>query len=217
MAREMPPPYRKADAAQAALVKKARKRLDDEKRRLNIFGFDELNVLRETDALYEGLFQDVQAQYRILYIERYLEVLEWLEKPKPSDDFLTELVELWLIGFLKEPNENTNYAFDSEFVRKRDRAKEAVNSVPTKAQKQLQLEKAVRIALQQDSWYTDMASQAAELQAYKDAGVKRVRWQIYGDDKVCEKCENMNGNVYDIDKVPKRPHLKCRCYLVPVN
>lgn len=213
----MPPPYRKADAAQAALIKKARKRLDDEKRRLNILGFDELNVLRETDALYEGLFQDAQAQFRSLYIERYLEVLEWLEKPKPLDSFLTELVELWLIGFLKEPNENTNYAFDSEFIRKRDRTKEAVNSVPTKTQKQLQLEKAVRIALQQDSWYTDMASQDAELQAYKDAGVKRVRWQIYGDDKVCAKCESMNGNVYDIDKVPKRPHLKCRCYLVPVN
>jgi SPP1 gp7 family putative phage head morphogenesis protein len=126
-------------------------------------------------------------------------------------------VELWLIGFLKEPNENTNYAFDSELVRKRDRAKEAVNSVPTKTQKQLQLEKAVRIALQQDSWYTDMASQDAELQAYKDAGVKRVRWNIYGDDKVCAKCESMNGNVYDIDKVPKRPHLRCRCYLFPVN
>lgn len=217
MARKMPPPYRKADAAQAALIKKARKRLDDEKRRLNIFGFDELNVLRETDALYDGLFQDAQAQFRSLYIERYLEVLEWLEKPKPLDSFLTELVELWLIGFLKEPNENTNYAFDSEFVRKRDRAKEAVNSVPTKTQKQLQLEKAVRIALQQDSWYTDMASQSAELQAYKDAGVKRVRWNIYGDDKVCAKCESMNGNVYDIDKVPKQSHLRCRCFLTKAD
>lgn len=213
----MPPPYQKADAVQAALIRKARKRLDDEKRRLNILGFDELNVLRETDAMYDGLLKDAQEQYRSLYIERYLEVLEWLRKPKPQDDFLTELVELWLIGFFEEPNANTNYAFESEFIRKRDRAKEAVNSVPTKAQKQLQLEKAVRIALQQDSWYTDMASQAAELQAYKDAGVKRVRWQIYGDDRVCEKCENMNGNVYDIDKVPKRPHLKCRCYLVPAN
>lgn len=213
----MPPPYRKADAAQAALVKKARKRLDDEKRRLNIYGFDELNVLRETDALYEGLFQDVQAQYRILYIERYLEVLAWLEKPKPSDDFLTELVELWLIGFLKEPNENTNYAFDSEFVRKRDRAKEAVNSVPTKAQKQLQLEKAVRIALQQDSWYTDMASQAAELQAYKDAGIKKVKRNEMNDDKVCGICMAANGKVYDISRIPPLDHLKCRRWFTPIE
>lgn len=213
----MPPPYRKADAAQATLIKKARKRLDDEKRRLNLFGFDELNVLRETDALYDGLFQDAQAQFRSLYIERYIEVLEWLEKPKPLESFLTELVELWLIGFLKEPNAVLHYAYDTESIRKRERTIEAVNSVPTKIQKQVFLDKNVRYYIQMASWYADLASQDAELQALKDAGVKRVKWNIYGDNHVCSPCYDRNGNIYDIDKVPLRIHPRCRCFLTKAD
>lgn len=142
-----------------------------------------------------------------------MEVLKWMGKKRPPSDDLDELVDLWLIGFLGESNPVTHYIFDTEVIRKRDRAVEAVNSVPTKVQKQLELDKALRIFLQMESWYTDMASQDAELQALKDAGVRRVKWNAYDDDVVCNACESLDGQVFDLDSVPDRPHPNCRCYL----
>ena len=183
------------------------------KRKLSVLGFDELNVLKETDELYEIFEQDCEIALRDVLRLRYEEVLMWLDKKVPSIDEVDELVEMWLTRFLNEPNEQTHYAFKPELIRKRDRAKEAIVAVPTKAQKQLELEKASRYVIQQSAWYIDFASQDAEYQAMKDAGVQKVKWNIYGDDKVCRKCSDLDGEIFLIDKVPPRPHLNCRCWL----
>ena len=115
------------------------------------------------------------------------------------------------------PNKLTHYAWDTETARKRDRAIEAIQASPTSLQKQLELDKAVRYFSQQTAFYVDIVSQDAEQEAYRQAGVKKVRWMIYGDDRVCDTCDDLNGTVWDIDKVPTRPHPRCRCYLVPVS
>ena len=214
--RKMPPPYAAADLIQKELNRKILKRLSDTKRNLTILGFDELNVMQEVSALYAALYRDTERLYRLLYEERYLELLKWLDSEEPDEDELDDLVEMWLAGFLKTPNEILHYAFDTEILRKRDRAIEAINSVPTKIQKQVFLEKHGRYYLQMATWYTDMASHDAELQALRDAGIKKVKWNIYGDDHVCKPCYDRNGKIYDIDKVPSRIHPRCRCYLTPV-
>lgn len=172
--------------------------------------------MKETDELYEIFEQDCEIALRDVLRLRYEEVLMWLDKKVPSIDEVDELVEMWLTGFLNEPNEQTHYAFEPELIRKRDRAKEAIVAVPTKAQKQLELEKASRYVIQQSAWYIDFASQDAEYQAMKDAGIQKVKWNIYGDDRVCQTCFDMDGKIFPIDRVPKRPHLRCRCYLTPV-
>ena len=213
--RKMPEPYRIADEEIAALTKRILRETAQTKRRLSLLNFDELNVLKETDALYETFGQDCRMTFGDIYRLRYEEVLLWLEKKEPPIDEVDELVELWLTEFLNEPNAVLHYAFDTESIRKRDRAIEAVNSVPTKVQKQVFLDKNVRYYIQMASWYTDMASQDAEQQALKDAGIKKVKWNIYGDDHVCKPCYDRNGKIYDIDKVPPRIHPRCRCYLTP--
>lgn len=192
------------------LTKKVLSLLNKAKRELTVLKFDELNVMQETDRMYAGFYTDAEKAFRDVYLNRYLEVLEWLGKKKPDEDELDELLEMWLAGFLKKPNETTHYAYESEIVRKRDRAKEAIIAVPTKLQKNMELEKAGRFVIQQNAWYCDFASQEAELQAMKDADVKKVIRIEQDDDRTCETCRKLHGKVYEIDKVPPLEHLRCR-------
>ena len=199
------------------LIKRIQKGKDNAKRRLTVLKFDELNVLNEIDRLYSGIDEYCETEFLWLYCERYKELWRYLKGEEPDEDILDELVEMYLAGLWNEPNEITHYAFEPELIRKRDRAKEAIVSVPTKVQKQVELDKHIRYAIQQIGFYTDIVSQEAELQAYKDAGVKKVKWNIYGDNRVCSDCHDLNGKIFDIDNIPDRPHVRCRCYLTPVT
>lgn len=166
-------------------------------------GFDELNVLKLVDALYETLDQNNRKYFKTLFCGRYREVYR-------DEDFLDELADMYLAGLLSEPNENTHYAYDTEALRKRDRAKEAINAVPTKAQKQLEIDKAIRYWSQMTAWYTDFTSQGAEEEALKDSGAKRVQRHEMDDEKTCSECRKLDGAIYDINHIPPLPHLRCR-------
>lgn len=179
--------------------------------------FDELSTLKAVDVMYERILADCEEAYRELYGERYTEMWLFLEDREPEEDDLDELVEMYLARMLDEPDENTHYAFRPELIRKRDRAKEAILAVPTKAQKQLELEKAARYVAQQAAWYADFTSQDAEIQAFLDAGVKKVRRHEMRDDRVCAQCRRLDGTVYETEKIPALPHLRCRRWFEPVK
>ena len=65
--------------------------------------------------------------------------------------------------------------------------------------------------------YADLVADEATLQAFKDAGVKRVRWRTEEDEKVCKYCRPLDGKVFDIDKVPPKQHWGCRCWFEPAD
>lgn len=193
------------------------KRAEETKSKLSQLKFDELNVSEYLKKLYEQFDADCKKAFRRLYKDRYEELWIYLKGKKPDEDELDELLEMYLAGLLEEPNEVTHYIWDTEVIRKRERAVEAVLSSPSKLQKQLEIDKAVRIWLQMAGWYTDFTSQDAEIQAMKDAGIKKVRRYEMKDEKVCDVCKKADGEVYDINKIPPLPHLRCRRWFEPVN
>ena len=213
----MPEPYKEADRLLQRLTSLILKRREKVQRKLLTLGFDELNVMQEVDYLYEYIETMCEAYYRLLYTDRYWEMWEWLTGEEPDEDEVDELFELFLAGLLNNPNPVVHYAFQAELIRKRDRAKEAIIAVPTKAQKQLELEKNVRYVIQQAGFFMDITEDEADLMALKNADIKKVRWVIYGDDRVCETCQELDGTVWDVDNVPNKPHPRCRCYLRPVT
>ena len=172
--------------------------------------------MQEIDVLYEEIGGDCKYAFRNLYADRYSEVFECVDGDEPDEDEVDELVEMYLAGLWDDPNENTHYAFGTELIRKRDRAKEAILSVPTWTQKQLELAKAIRYLIQQSAWYLDFTSQDAEIQAFKDTGVKKVKRHEMKDDKVCAVCRKADGEVYDIENIPELPHLRCRRWFTPI-
>lgn len=213
--RAMPKPYLLADLTYKAIGKIALKRAEELKSGLSRLKFDELNVANGLKTLYAEFDNDCRKAFRKLYEERYAELWLYLKDKEAEDDTIDELVEMELAGLLETPNANTHYVWSSEIVRKRDRAIEAVLSSPSKLQKQLEIDKAVRIWLQMAGWYTDFVSQDAELQALKDAGVKEVQRHEMDDERVCMDCRNADGEIYPIDRIPLS-HLRCRRWFTPV-
>lgn len=179
--------------------------------------FDEVNVIQEIDRLYDDIYTEAIEAFRRLFKARYAEMWAYLERGKADEDFLDDLFDLYMMDFLATPNPVVGYAFDTEFLRKRDKAKEAIQSAPTKLQKQTQYDKNVRYISIQDSFFIDLVSDEAARLAMKNAGIEKVMWITQQDAKVCFDCDDRHGVVYPIDDVPDKPHPRCRCYLRPVT
>lgn len=212
-------PYKLSDAVIKQLTKLIVRYTGELKQ--SILRFDEINALRAVETIYAEIDAEIRRRLRRLYRDRFLEMLLVLaamgdKEAERLANGILGIPERAVDEVLDEPSEVLHYSYDTEIIRKRDRLKEALMSTPTKTRRQLEAEKALRQVLQMATWYSDIVSQGAELDALKAAGVQRVRWNIYGDERVCHICEGMDGNMYDIDKVPPRPHPRCRCYLTKV-
>ena len=55
------------------------------------------------------------------------------------------------------------------------------------------------------------------LSELRDSGIRKVQWMTAEDERVCSDCSDLNGIVFDIDNVPRRPHIGCRCWLKGVS
>lgn len=212
-------PYEISDRASRLLNRKAIRRFSAAKQKAVQLGFDELNVIQICRDLYESLSEDNRKAFLALAEMAYKQA----DPHGKEEDF-----ELWMLNeVLGRPNDVTHYTYTHEVDRKRDRLSEAVNSVqtPGKAKitlhgkapkattKTMEFQRALRLWARMTAEYADIVTDEATLKAYKDAGVKRVIWHTEEDDKVCDICGPRDRQVYDIDKVPVKPHWGCRCWL----
>lgn len=53
-------------------------------------------------------------------------------------------------------------------------------------------------------------------QKYKDNGYTQIQVIAYEDDRTCERCESMNGQIFPISEDPCPVHSRCRCTIIPV-
>lgn len=55
-----------------------------------------------------------------------------------------------------------------------------------------------------------------ELEEYNNG--RLFVWHTAGDEKVCDKCEPLDGKIFNkIQDVPDDPHLKCRCEVEEID
>lgn len=216
-----PDAYEIADTAIRQLNRRTVQMFAYYRNQMQIADFDELNVISDCNALYAELDRSARKKYRELFALRYLEVFEWLialavtDAVLPGEDTVEALAEMAISGLLSEPNPVTRYAWDAEILRKRDKVAEAVNSVSGKGNKQEELAKHQRYIAAQMGYYADFASQEAEMQAMKDAGVQRVQRHERNDNKVCRVCKALDGKIYRIDQIEPPEHPHCRRFFTP--
>jgi len=184
--------------------------------RLKQLKFDELNVLKAIADVYEKAVRRAKRRYlsvaRWSYIEALiaLGVLEEDAKKRANE----EITEDYIVEMLDEYDPVTLYLFTPEIDRKKQRCVEALMSTPKKNES---LDRSLKLLTLQLAHYADKAVIQSTLSAYREMGIKKVRWVTQGDEKVCEICEDLDGNVYRIDKVPPPQHYRCRCELEPVK
>lgn len=200
--------YSLSDKAAELLNKKAIRRFSKAKRSI-LLNIDELNIIKICDSLYEDLESDNIDTFQDLAIMVYEDIMkESLNKEEE------ELLFIWLNReVLNQPDEVTQYTYSNEVERKKERTKEAIIASTAKAQ---ELDRALRYWSQMTTQYGDIITDKTMIKAYKDSGVKKVQWNSEKDEKVCEKCKELDGKIFDIDKVPNKQHWRCRCWLSPV-
>ena len=196
--------YRLADAATELLNRRATKRFEGAKDKAAKDGFDELSVLSVTRELYDQLEADNRQVYLELAQERYQETEPHGEEPPDL---------AWLLALLAAYNNVTKVIYDNDVDRKRQYTAEGINSSTAKVS---EFRRGLHYWADLTSNYADIVTDESTLKAYRDAGVKKVKWITAGDEKVCETCRERNGKVYSINAIPPKPHRRCRCIFEPV-
>lgn len=213
--------YEQADIAMRTVKREIRRKFN----RMGMLGFDEINALsvkKETTAAYDALKSLNQREFLKIAQTAYGKAEKEAEKAGFSPGKTGKkrrFGKAWLLAVLGAYNLVTGYLYEQEAERKRLRTAEALLTAGAYRSRS-----AYRDALQlaADLWYTqsaqyaDTVTDAAVLEAYRACGVETVRWVTADDDDVCEACRERDGETYRIDKIPAKPHYRCRCYVLPV-
>ena len=195
---------------------------DMNRRNLRTFGklkplkFDSLNVFQSVSDVYEQSIALCKKRYRQIALNAYeaaliLAGIEAEEAERMAEDSITED---WILDMLEDYDAVALYQFLPEAERKKERLVEALIASHNKGE---EVNKALRLWTLQVARYADKSVEDATIDAYKKAGVKKVRWLALEDAKTCNVCAKRDGKVYSIDKIPQRPHYHCRCDIIPIE
>lgn len=198
-------PYELSDRASKLINRKAIRRFDKAKKDCNLLHFDELNVIKVLTALYKDLAADNKQAFLDLAILAYQDAQPHGKKEPDKS---------WLLALLDSYDPVALYVYAHEVDRKRDYA---IESVVASHGKVGEFRRALKYWARMTGHMTDRITDEATLKAFRDTGVKKVRWRTEDDGKVCEVCGPRDKEVYPIDKVPPKPHLNCRCWLEAVK
>lgn len=172
-----------------------------------VLGFDELNVLNGSRKLYDEI--EELAEDMLLDLARDVYYLYSGRRGKYTRKDLRKV--------LNDYDPVTMYVYLHEIDRKRARFAESVIAAGKNPAKRAQeIERGRNVWFRQVKQYAEELSDRAALDAFRDMGVKQVRWMTREDERRCNECKDLHGKVFDINRVPPKPHYNCRCWLVPV-
>lgn len=176
--------------------------------------FNRLKAQPSFNEIYA--LQSVQTAYAEAddFVRQYLLLLAQYIYNDHADEEKTNINGLWLFEILNAYDPVTKYVYINEVERKRARLFESLVASPNKAK---EIDTALRYFSSMARQYALTVTDKAVLQAYKDNGVQKVKWVTTPDDRRCAECAKRDGKIYDIDKVPPKPHLGCRCTLVSLD
>ncbi len=191
--------------------------------------FDQINqpvrtIQAESKRVYKLLEEKNRDAFLDLgfwvYMEAYAEVQPNIPESENLQKAKKEISGKWLDGIQSEYNPVTKYVYVTEAERKRARFFESLVADAESKQRR-EMENDYRAA--ENAWIRqtrqamiDIEDRAA-VTAYRDAGVRKVRWISQHDDKVCKECGRLDGLIFPIDAVPDKPHYNCRCTIEPVT
>ena len=164
----------------------------------SLLSYDELNVMSATKAVYTK----IDLYVRQMFLQLMQAVYKKVTKRTCPYNYA------WLESFLLEYDEVSKYVYANEFERKRDRLTEALIASPKKNE---EIDAALRYLSFMLTAYAVRVTDQVVLTAYRDMGIDAVRWKAEKDNKTCTICKHRNGHIYDIEQVPPKPHLNCRC------
>lgn len=205
------------------LLAKLKKKLRTEFNRLGMMGFDELNVVntkKVTKEMFDRLTAENEKSYKKVAVDAYGKAKKKAADAGHTGEESSEIGGEWLTGVLLAYNFVTGYLYNREVERKRLRLNEQILTAREYDDRQMfndSLRRTANLWWTQTLQYGVTVVDEATLQAYKDMGVKKVRWVAKIDKRTCKVCRERNNQIYKILEVPRKTHYNCRCYLEPVE
>lgn len=169
--------------------------------------FDELNVIPASHEIYDKAYDLVKREATRLADTVY-------RKYHRSEEETSFDPAAWILLLVLAYNPVTKYIFENEIERKRARFAESVIASDTPAE---EVALAKRLLAGTNAQFLDDVTHETLVQAFRDNGTKRVRWVTSPDDRRCRHCARLHGKIYPIDKIPTKPHIRCRCWVEEVE
>lgn len=170
----------------------------------SLSSFDELNILQSVKELYreaDALTREMLYRIAIVAYEN------------AGGEDISVITEQWLLEVVLEAYDpTTKYSYITEVERKCSRLFESMVASDNKA---AEVDTALRYWSAMVTQYAITTTDAATKRAYEDSGVINVMWVSVKDNERCKVCKSRDGMVYHIEDVPPKPHIGCRCYLIP--
>ena len=179
--------------------------------------FDEMNIAgvkKHVHKLYKDVYKIIKKEFLAmlnpLYQEIYDEALAL-----GFDGDLEDLDEGWIEDFFDEYNPVTKYVFSNEMDRKESRLFESL--VASSTEKTQSYKTAENLLIRQIRQYAIDLEDAITKLVYRAVGVKKVMWNAEHDHKTCGVCDEMDGQIFNLNDVPPKQHYQCRCWITPVK
>lgn len=176
-------------------------RLKNKVSRKSTARIDEVTVLGEVEETYRNLERVTRPML--------LQVANWAYHNYVSQGSLSEM---WLTGFLDSYSPVTKYVFSQEAERKKSRLFEALIATHGSLK---EIDVALRYWSKMVAEYAVEVTDAATIAALEDLEISEVKWYTAEDEQVCGECGERHEKVYDITKIPPKPHWGCRCEILP--
>lgn len=182
---------------------------------LKLAKFDEISLLRAVSAVYDRSVEIAKQNYYEIATDAYITGLMMcgIDGKEAARRCNNRIDRDWILDMLEEVDDIMLYRFLDEAERKKQRLAEALSKA---LNKNAEVDRALKAWVRQVAQFAINAVDRAQLQAFRDAGITQVMWHTEADEKVCDECAPLNGQIFAIDNVPRKPHPNCRCWLTPV-
>jgi len=176
-------------------------------------GFDELNVMetrRRVNAMYARMDARIRREYRSVARKAYMDACAEAGVSGKAFD-----AEAFVNGALKAYDTVSDFVYDREWIRKRDRLFESIIATERGNQEMRRnLKRGLDVLANQVRQYADNITAKARVYAFREAGADVLVWITEDDEKVCKVCRPRHEQFYPIEWLPEYPaHWHCRCRL----
>ena len=176
-------------------------------------GFDAMNVMetrKRVNAMYERMDRVIRREYRGVARKAYMDASAEVETDGGAFD-----AEKFVAGMLRAYDPVSDFVYDREWIRKRDRLFESIIATERGNQEMRRnLKRGLDVLANQVRQYADNITAQARVTAFKKAGADVLVWITEDDEKVCKVCRPRHEQFYPIEMLPPYPaHWHCRCRL----
>lgn len=197
-------------------IKAMNKEIVEDFGRLKMSKWDDVNVIRTVVTVYRTEAKKARKRYWEVAFEAYILAMIILgEDGRKTQQMADKSITMeWVDRFLEETNPVTQYRFNNEVERKAYRLAEQLEVSPDRNRA---IDKAMKDWSRQIGQYAIDFTDRAVVQAFKDAGIEQVEWETEKDERTCHSCSGLDGEQFQIEEIPAKPHYGCRCRLKPLK